>query len=205
MRHCLVLNSQYIPIDIVPVRRAVKMLYRGRVEAVENEKGYYVGYDFTNWAELSEYKEQNKVEGEDYFYTGGGSKINAPVIIRTLYFSGIAYTKVSFTRKNIYLRDNYTCAYCGRKMKPEKLNLDHIIPKSRGGRSTWENVVCSCISCNTKKNNLTPHEANMKLLIKPIEPKYNILLNYDIPKKDKYYMKWADFVDKVYWETELEQ
>lgn len=72
-------------------------------------------------------------------------------------------------KRNVFLRDNYTCQYCGCE-KPDFLTLDHVMPQSRGGRNTWENLVCACRDCNFKKGNRTPEEAMMPLLKKPTEP-----------------------------------
>jgi len=204
MSHTLVLNSNYVAISIIPLRKAIKLLYKGRCEVVEVEGGYYSSYDFNSWAELSSFKELSGVkDDDDYIFIGDGKKIGSPSIIRTLFYNGVAYEKVKLTRKNIYLRDDYTCAYCGKKLKPDKLNIDHVIPKSRGGRNTWTNVVCSCFPCNTKKNDNTPDEANMKLRRKPFEPKYNILLNYSVSSQEKYLKKWSEFVNDLYYNVEL--
>lgn len=204
MDHCLVLNSSYIPISIIPTKKALKMVYKNRAEFVEVDNGYYSCYDFNSWADLSAFKEESGIKSDDdYIYFGDGKKIDFPFIIRAIYYSGIAYEKVKLTRRNIYIRDEYTCAYCGKKFNTEKLNIDHVIPKSRGGRNVWSNVVCSCVPCNTKKDNRTPDEAGMKLRRKPFEPKYNILLNYPISKREKYLKKWSDFVSDLYYSVEL--
>jgi hypothetical protein len=79
--------------------------------------------------------------------------------------------KVALTKKNVLIRDDHSCQYCG--LRGERLmTVDHVVPKSRGGESTWENLVCACMRCNNRKNNRTPHEANMALKKKPRQPKY---------------------------------
>lgn len=80
----------------------------------------------------------------------------------------VPYKELPFNRKNIFHRDNYTCQYCGKKGLP--LTLDHILPKSRGGKNTWENIVTACPKCNTLKANRTPLEAGMKMLKQPKRP-----------------------------------
>ena len=80
--------------------------------------------------------------------------------------------EVKFTRHNIFERDHNTCQYCGKVFDRKDLNLDHVIPRDRGGPTTWENIVCSCIKCNTQKANRTPQEAGMHLIRKPKRPKW---------------------------------
>jgi hypothetical protein len=85
-------------------------------------------------------------------------------------------TTIRLTRRNIFLRDGYTCQYCARRGTPRDLNLDHVMPRSRGGPMTWENVVCSCRVCNLKKGGRTPPEANMRLLRRPVRPRWSPVL-----------------------------
>jgi 5-methylcytosine-specific restriction endonuclease McrA len=81
--------------------------------------------------------------------------------------------RVRFSRQNIYLRDGLTCQYCQQRLPRSELNLDHVIPRSRGGRTTWENVVCSCIACNVRKGGRTPQEAGMRLMKTPTRPRWS--------------------------------
>ncbi len=94
--------------------------------------------------------------------------IKLPTVIRLRYFIQVPYRELTLNRKNLIQRDNYSCQYCG--YKGEKLTIDHIIPKSRGGEDKWENVTTACISCNIEKGNRTPKEANMKLKNIPHKP-----------------------------------
>ncbi len=94
-----------------------------------------------------------------------------PSIIRMLYYIRRPMQKVALTKKNILLRDDYTCQYCGLKGE-RMMTVDHVLPRSKGGPSTWENLVCACMRCNNRKNNRTPEHANMLLKRKPKAPKY---------------------------------
>lgn len=204
MEHVLLLNNNYIAISIISFKRAIQLLFKGRAEVVEVENNYYENYSFSSWAELSAFKVQNNIHN-DYdrvLYTENNTII-VPSIIRTLYYDKVNYQKVKMTRRNIYARDRYTCAYCGKKFNTEHLNIDHVIPRSRGGRNEWDNVVCSCIKCNSKKNDMTPQEAGMKLLRMPFEPRESFTLNVDVSYK-KYFRTWSEFVDNLYWNKELE-
>ena len=106
-----------------------------------------------------------------------------PSIIRLSRFVRIPYKKVVLTRKNILRRDAYKCAYCGRGDLP--LTIDHVIPKSKGGRDTWENLVCACTLCNNKKGDRTPLEAKMDLLTKPFKPSHIMFIKNVVGKLDE--------------------
>jgi len=90
-----------------------------------------------------------------------------PVVIRLLYYVKIPHKDIPLTRKNIMHRDNYTCQYCGKK---SDMTIDHVIPRSRGGRDKWDNVVAACLRCNVTKGSRTPREAGYKLARKPARP-----------------------------------
>ena len=109
--------------------------------------------------------------------------------------------EVKFTRHNIFERDQNTCQYCGQVFDRSELNLDHVTPRDRGGPTTWENIVCSCIACNTRKSNRTPNEAGMNLVRKPKRPKWRpfVQINFTLHRHDS----WKHFVDLAYWNVEL--
>ncbi len=109
--------------------------------------------------------------------------------------------EVKFSRGNIYLRDHNRCQYCGKKFPSSELSLDHVIPISRGGKSTWENVVCSCIPCNTRKANRLPHQVNMQLIRKPKRPKWRPFVH--VTFSSQHHESWRHFVDLAYWNVEL--
>ncbi len=94
--------------------------------------------------------------------------IKLPTVIRLRYFIQVPYRELTLNRKNVIQRDNFSCQYCG--YRGSKLSIDHVLPRSRGGEDKWENVTTACISCNLKKGNRTPKEANMSLKAKPQKP-----------------------------------
>lgn len=101
-------------------------------------------------------------------------EINVPAVIRLKKYIKIIYeriTYVSFTKRNVHLRDNYICQYCNIKFKSDKIGIDHVIPESKGGLSAWENTVTSCHPCNAEKGNRTPNEAGMRLIRVPKRPR----------------------------------
>ena len=136
----LVLNASYEPINICTERRAVVMIFKG-VARMEEHNGHLL--------------HSSKLT------------MHAPSVIRLAEYRHIPHERRSLSRKNILLRDQFTCQYCGKVFQPSDLTLDHIIPRSRGGNSTWENLVACCKRCNHKKGSHTPEDAGMTLLKKP--------------------------------------
>jgi 5-methylcytosine-specific restriction endonuclease McrA len=116
-------------------------------------------------------------------------------------FDRIPKKEVKLTRQNVFERDSYTCQYCGANKDRRDLNIDHVIPRDQGGTTKWENVVCSCIPCNTRKGNRRPHEASMKLVRKPKRPKLRTFLNVQISRNGP--ETWRHFLDLAYWNVEL--
>lgn len=106
-----------------------------------------------------------------------------PTVIRLSKYVNVPYKKVVLTRKNILRRDGYKCVYCGRS--DIALTVDHIIPKARGGTDSWENMVCACTSCNNKKGNRTPSEANLRMLYKPYAPNHILFIKNSVAKIDE--------------------
>ncbi len=138
----LVLNASYEPINITPVRRAVVLLFKG-VATTEEEDGAHL-----HSAHLS---------------------FRVPSVIRLREFRHIPFQTRALSRKNILLRDRYTCQYCRHVLPASDLTLDHVVPRSRGGRTDWDNLVACCHRCNTLKGDRLPEEAGLRLL-KPPRP-----------------------------------
>lgn len=199
----LVLNKSYAPINVIPLYKALSLLSRERAEIVYIENGYYKGYNLNSWIGFTEMKNSEGLAEDTDLVYGIERKILVPKIIRTLYFDKIPHRSVILTRRNVFLRDDFTCMLCGKKLPSSELNIDHVIPKSKGGKTIWENVVCSCFHCNNKKGSKTLEEAKMKLIRKPFKPKYNLTM-YERMKEPKYKM-WKDFISQAYWNTPLEK
>jgi len=96
--------------------------------------------------------------------------VKVPSVVRLLRFVSFKRSEVKFSRQNIYARDRFQCQYCGKKLKTEDLTYDHVIPRSRGGKTEWGNIVTCCIACNRRKGGRTPLEAGMKLIRTPTKP-----------------------------------
>jgi hypothetical protein len=140
MNNVLVLNSDYSPLNVTSLRKGFILVNKGKAEIIQ--------------------------KGEEDIVTTIGNFVR-PVIIRLLNYIKFRPSQLKVSRKRIFKRDKYTCQYCGNK---KNLTLDHVMPRSRGGKNSWTNMVTCCSRCNSKKGNKTPEEANMRLITKPYEP-----------------------------------
>ena len=136
----LVLNSTYEPINVCTTRRAIVLILKGLARTEERH---------------------------ERLYNSARSSLHVPSVIRLTDYKHIPFERKSLSRKNILLRDHYTCQYCGKVFNPADLTLDHVMPRSRGGSSNWDNLVACCKRCNNRKGNKLPDEVGMKLLKRP--------------------------------------
>jgi len=148
---CLALNASYEPLTLVPIRRAVRLFLDGKAEILE-------------------------IDGEREFRSER-STVPAPTVIRLVRFIHVPRRfRRQVTNTFLFAREDYACGYCGTHRSELRgrqfLTRDHILPTSRGGGNTWDNVVTACSPCNNRKGNRLPHEAGMKLRVKPREPNY---------------------------------
>lgn len=168
MHQTLVLNAGYQPINAVPFSRALKYLFQGKVEVLEE-------YDqpiHPDW--------------------------KAPAVVRLLNWFSPRIKRVKFSRQHVLARDRWRCQYCGKRRPTRELTFDHILPRSRGGRTTWENIVAACVCCNTKKANRTPEEVGMRLLKKPVRPNWIPIFSIAVQNVVQVPPEWRE-----YWTTEL--
>jgi len=197
----LVLNKLFMAIHVISVKRAFILLCKDLAEVVSLEDGQFATYDFTSWREVSEYRARHFRQEDDDWVRTPTTEIQVPRVIRLLSFDKMPRQTVKFNRRNIFARDHNQCQYCGKKFPTTDLSLDHITPRTQGGLSTWENIVCACISCNVRKGGRTPREANMALIRKPEKPKRSPLLNLKLTHSK--YQSWRTFLDNAYWSVEL--
>ena len=150
MSAVLVLNATYEPLSVVSVRRAVILLLKDKAEILE---------------------------AADQRIRAAGFSLPVPLVIRLVYYVRVPHKMtIPLSRRTVLLRDNYTCQYCGSQPPKSALTIDHVVPKVRGGATTWENVVCACKACNLRKGSRTPEEANMRLRTRPERPRYLALV-----------------------------
>ena len=187
----LVLNSLYQAVQITGVRRAFRLFYAGRARALSRD---FTSYDFENWCDLPVGIDHDAIRTPL-------RSIRIPRVIQLVYYDRVPHREVRFTRRNIFYRDKSRCQYCGKLFLQRELNLDHVVPLSRGGRSSWDNVVTACIPCNSKKGNRTPTGAGMNLIRIPRKPAGHPLLRAHW--LGTVHDEWRTFLDEAYWNVEL--
>jgi len=190
----LVLNRTFFPVNVITVKNAFCMLYRGAAKAVDSQ---YKTFDYDSWSQIS-------VEHREEAVALVNRLIKIPRVIILVTYDRIPKTQIRFTRANIFARDGNICQYCGRSFPKNELSIDHLIPRSYGGKSTWENVVCSCFGCNRIKGGKTPNQAGMKLLSTPTKPRWTPLRRVSFKDlKRKEWIPFLNIIDLSYWNTEL--
>lgn len=197
----LVLNKLFMAVHVISARRAFCLLCKDLAEVVSLEDGQFLSYDFESWREVSAYRAQHFRQEDDDWVRTASSHIQVPRVIRLVSYEKMPKHTVKFNRRNIFARDNNQCQFCGKKFPTTELSLDHVIPRSQGGTSTWENIVCACVNCNVRKGGRTPKQAHMSLIRKPEKPKRSPLLNLKLTHKK--YQSWKTFLDNAYWSVEL--
>jgi 5-methylcytosine-specific restriction endonuclease McrA len=141
----LLLNASFEPLNVINWKRALKLIFLEKVEVLEET---------------------------DREVHSASDSLRVPAVVRLLRFVGFRKREIKFSRQNIYARDKLRCQYCGEKLRPSELTCDHVVPRSRGGSTTWANIVTCCRPCNRKKGGRTPAEAGLKLLKKPMRPSW---------------------------------
>ncbi len=199
----LVLNRLYMAVHVVGVRRAFALLYRDCAEVIHLEEGprqetIFANYDFDTWRQMSELRADLKKPHDDWI-RAVNFEIQVPRVIRLLAFDRIPRQHVHLNRRTLLARDGHVCQYCGRRLPVSQLSIDHVIPRSRGGATNWENVVCACLKCNLRKGGRTPQEASMRLIHHPVRPKRNpmLKLKLDNPK----YAMWRTWLEGLSWDV----
>lgn len=187
----LVLNRFYMAVHVVTARRALVLLYRELAEVIDLDGDRYANYDFDTWCALSDLRAAEKFEHDDWIRTVS-FEIQIPRVIRLHTYDQVPRRSVRFNRRNLFARDGNRCQYCGDSYPSSQLSFDHVLPRSRGGETNWENVVCACLRCNTKKGGRTPQEARMHLMNKPRKPSHSPLLASRM--RNPKYEVWRSFL-----------
>jgi 5-methylcytosine-specific restriction endonuclease McrA len=172
MEHVLLLNITYEPLRIINWQKALTLLLLGKVEVLEEYGREIRAVSFS---------------------------IKLPSVVRLLKLIKKPKSAVRFSRQNIYARDKYRCQYCGKKFPSEDLTYDHVVPKSKGGKTEWNNIVTCCMPCNRQKGGRTPGEACMRLVQPPVRPRWVPALKITIGFKE-IPTSWRDY---LYWNVEL--
>jgi len=191
----LVLNKAWMPIQVTSAREAISLVAKGAALIIE--PGTFETHDLRTWNDVTRAKA--RLEGETIRSTK--LSILPPEVILLKVYPGIGERSVVFSRKNIFKRDHHTCQYCGAQPGPDALTIEHILPRSKGGLSSWENCVLACVPCNKQKADRTPEHAGMRLRSQPKKPSWKTLAH--VAPRDRR-ESWEQFLSRAYWEVELE-
>ncbi|MBI2901202.1 MAG: HNH endonuclease [Planctomycetes bacterium] len=194
-RPALVLNRLWTPIRATTAREAICLVVKGTARIVEPET--YRVHDLRSWSDVSV---AQAVFGGQMIRSARMALLPPEVILLARY-DGLGEQAVIFSRRNLFKRDKHTCQYCGAQPGPDALTIDHIVPRSRGGISSWENCVLACVECNKKKANRAPEEVGMTLRKAPRKPRWTAVSQ--IPPQIRR-ESWQRFLSRAYWDVELE-
>ncbi len=200
----LVLNKFYAAVHVVNAKRAFALLFKDNAEVVSIDDGQYNSYNFSSWVDVSIFKaEYGLLDEEEYDSIRTFSfEIRVPKIIRLVVYDKLPKANVKFNRKNIFARDKNRCQYCGKVFPTSELSLDHIIPRTQGGKNDWKNIVCACTNCNKHKGGRRPAEAGMKLIREAVKPRNCPVIQLKLSSNK--YQSWKQFLDNAYWSVPLE-
>ena len=206
MSDTLVLNKNFTAIHIVSWEKSMSLIFQGAAEAVDEN---LQAYNFADWCELSALMATGK------FVHTTTMRIAVPEVIRLTRYDRLPKRDVKFTRSAIYTHYSNTCCYCGGKFSTKELNLDHVVPRTKGGRTDWNNIVLSCVLCNTIKDDRLLGDAvypkshpragqKMKLLVKPSRPNWSGPRTMTVQAPLPMPVSWQRLLDEKYWGSELE-
>ena len=178
----LVLNKNFAPVRITTARQAFTLLFLGRARALDAR---FEPHSWDDWAGAE------PLNDDETIGTPRGL-IRVPRVLLLVSYGRVPNAPLRLSRRNIFLRDSFTCQYCGGRPQVRDLNLDHVLPKSRGGKSTWDNLVTSCRGCNLKKGFKLPDECGMLLRTRPSRPGWGAALRMAAPTQR--YPEWTPFL-----------
>ena len=188
----LVLNKSWVAIDTTPVRDALRLLCKGAAIAVQPDT--YEVHGFESWADLHVAASEPHIKTVQL-------RIRVPEVIALTGYDRVPAQSVTFSRRNLFKRDRNTCQYCGVQPGTSGLTIDHVLPRSRGGVSTWANCVLACVSCNRRKADRTPREAHMQLRCEPAVPRWRPTMGLPVGRVRQ---SWEKFVSDLYWDVRLQ-
>jgi 5-methylcytosine-specific restriction endonuclease McrA len=212
-RPTLVLNRNWQPVGVASVARSLTLVAAERARIVDPTD--FQQYTWVDWAKLIPQQDEPFVQSVTF-------RLRVPEVITLTEYDRVPTNAVTFSRRNIFKRDRYTCQFCGRQgrfvgdqrcdsasgsvsrlgqLATEDLTIDHVLPRSRGGTSTWENCVLACLECNKRKADRTPDEAHMPLRKAPVRPVWRPLY----ARQDVRIESWSKFLSEAYWTVELDE
>ena len=189
-RPALVLNRNWQPVGVTSVAKTLVKVFNDTARIVD--PGDYQVYSWEDWSELLP-------NDDEPFIRTKHLRLRVPEVVTLRNYDRLPINAVTFSRRNVFKRDRFTCQYCGRQPGGEELTIDHVLPRSRGGTSTWENCVLACMACNHRKADRTPAEARMTLRAQPERPMWQPLY----AARGARIESWSKFVSEAYWNVEL--
>lgn len=190
-RPTLVLNRSWQPVGVASAARSITLAAADRARIVDPAD--FQQYTWEAWT-------RRKPEEGDLFIQGVSFRIGVPEVVVLMHYDRLPRTEVPFSRRNIFQRDHWTCQYCGAQPGGKELTIDHVLPRSRGGKSAWDNCVLACVECNKRKADRTPDEARMPLRKAPVRPKWRPMYEGRAVR----IASWSSFLSEAYWNVELE-
>jgi 5-methylcytosine-specific restriction endonuclease McrA len=184
----LVLNRLWQAVNVCGLERAIALLYTGHAQVVyKGGEGEFFTLSFPEWCAF------DQLNGDTDYIATVRMRVPIPHIILLARYDRYPKNEVKLSRQHIFERDRFTCQYCGFRGDRKRLTLDHILPRSRGGATSWTNMVCCCIDCNHRKGDRTDHEARMRLRRRAHKPKWTpfIGLKFAAAAHDS----WRPFLD----------
>jgi len=191
-RPTLLLNRHWQPVGVAPVARSLTLVAAERARIVD--PATFQQYTWEDWAELIP-------EDNEPFIQAVTFRLRVPEVLTLTEYDRVPRNAVTFSRRNLFKRDRYTCQYCGSQPGTEDLTIDHVRPRAQGGTSTWENCVLACLSCNARKADRTPEQAHMSLRKAPVRPTWQPLYEGHSLQIES----WSKFLSEAYWTVELKE
>jgi 5-methylcytosine-specific restriction endonuclease McrA len=185
----LVLNRLWQAVNIIGIKRAFSLMVQESAHVIHTSDGSYEVLSVDDWIEYS--ISHPSPDGKDSIRTINFS-LRIPKILLLKDYDRMPRKEVKFSRVGVFERDDYRCQYCGSYFSEKNLNLDHVIPRDQGGNTSWENIVTSCIPCNSTKGNRMPHQANMHLMKKPAKPAWRPFVS--VNADPEYHKHWQNFI-----------
>ncbi|MCA9076222.1 MAG: HNH endonuclease [Planctomycetaceae bacterium] len=190
-RPTLVLNRNWQAVGVATVARALVKVFADGARVVDPDD--YRQYTWDDWAAL-------RPDDDELFVQTCHFRLRVPEVITLRDYDRVPINSVTFSRRNVFKRDRFTCQYCGCQPGSSELTIDHVVPRAQGGESTWENCVLACVECNGTKADRTPAQARMKLRNEPTRPNWRPIYASDGVRIDS----WQKFLNEAFWNVELE-
>lgn len=189
-RPTLVLNRNWQPVNVATVARALIMLWNETARVVDPSD--YQLYDWEDWSRLVPNHDEPFVQAVRQRY-------RVPEVVTLTEFDRLPTAAVTFSRRNVFKRDRFTCQYCGTQPGSDELTIDHVVPRAQGGVSSWTNCVLACVACNKHKADRTPQQAQLRLRQRPIRPTWRPGYSEHIARMESL----SKFISEAYWNAEL--